>query len=78
MKLNILQIWDHIYFEVYKTLDKPKAIEFSDKVILYYYTFPKDKEKFMFEVGKILKEYRIRDQRLKEYILKGYRTFCLV
>jgi len=75
MKLTILQIWDHVYFEVHEFLTKKQAEDFSDEIILYFYSLPKEKDIFLINIGKIMKKYKLKDKSLREYILKAYRTF---
>jgi len=76
MKLNVIQLRDNIYFETIPFLECDVAQDFADEIITYFYTKPKVKETFMIEVGKTMKKYKLRDSKLREYILECYRWFC--
>jgi len=74
MKLNILQVWDYIYFEVLKDISKDKAIKLSDEMFSYFYSKPDDKQKFSFTIGKIMKKYGIK-RDIRPYFTEVYRDF---
>jgi hypothetical protein len=75
MKLDVLQIRDHIYYEAFFITTKKIADDFADEVIVFFYTRPKQDKELLYDIGKIMKKYKLCDDKLREYITKCYQWF---